>query len=313
MPAAPAGPGRRGTVLITGATGAVGPHIVRWLAAEGAERIVLAGRRGEDAPGAAELAAELAGSGAEVLPVACDVTDRPALDRLRDELAASGPPVRTVVHAAAHIALAPLAGCSLDEFARVIEAKAAGARNLDEVFDDSVDEFVLFSSIAGVWGSGDHGAYAAANAYLDALAENRRARGLPATSVAWGVWNTRSEHDRDNKPDAAEVGARLRRQGLPPMPPDRALAGLGRALAGGDTAIAIADVDWERFLPVFTSVRPSALLTEIADREARRGHVPAGSALAGGAAEPGAGRRPHSPRNWRDSPTPSAAGRCWSS
>ncbi|MCP9955753.1 ketoreductase domain-containing protein [Actinomadura madurae] len=170
--------------------------MVRWLAAEGAERIVLAGRRGEDAPGAAELAAELAGSGAEVLPVACDVTDRPALDRLRDELAASGPPVRTVVHAAAHIALAPLAGCSLDEFARVIEAKAAGARNLDEVFDDSVDEFVLFSSIAGVWGSGDHGAYAAANAYLDALAENRRARGLPGHVGGLG----RLEHAQRARP-----------------------------------------------------------------------------------------------------------------
>jgi hypothetical protein len=117
---------------------------------------------------------------------------------------------------------------------------------------------VLFSSVAGVWGSGDHGAYAAANAFLDAYAVHKRAEGLPVTSIAWGIWDERVTVERT---DADLVVSR----GLPFIDPTTALEGLYAALASDDPACVISDVDWERFAPVFSSVRPSRLLDELPD------------------------------------------------
>ena len=164
--------------------------IARWVAGRGAGRVVLASRRGPAAPGRRDLAARVAGAGAQVVVASCDVADRAALGGLLGGLRAAGGPVTAVVHAAASVRLAPLDRLSLGELAEVLGAKVAGAANLDELLgDEPLDGFVLFSSIAGVWGSGDHGAYAAANAYLDALAQRRRERGLAGTSVAWGTWD----------------------------------------------------------------------------------------------------------------------------
>ncbi|MDF5759428.1 beta-ketoacyl reductase, partial [Spongiactinospora sp. TRM90649] len=115
--------------------------------------------------------------------------------------------------------------------------------------------FVLFSSIAGVWGSGGQAAYAAANAYLDALAEHRRAHGLVATSIAWGPW---AEVGMAVQGEAADY---LRRRGLNPLDPQLASAALGQL---GEACVTVADVDWERFAAGFTSSRPSPLLSEVA-------------------------------------------------
>ncbi|NEE36262.1 SDR family oxidoreductase, partial [Streptomyces sp. SID7982] len=109
--------------------------------------------------------------GVRLTVAACDAADRESLAGVLERLKADGEFLRTVVHAAAFIELASLAESGLDEFADVLAAKVGGAAHLDELLgSDDLDAFVLFSSIAGVWGSGDHGAYAAANAYLDALA-----------------------------------------------------------------------------------------------------------------------------------------------
>ncbi|MEV5162975.1 beta-ketoacyl synthase N-terminal-like domain-containing protein, partial [Streptomyces sp. NPDC053728] len=113
--------------------------------------------------------------------------------------------------------------------------------------------FVLFSSISAVWGSGGQGAYAAANAHLDALAERRRARGLTATSIAWGPWGQGGMIE-----DIGE--AELRRRGLTTMAPSTAITALHRALTEDDVHVAVADVDWELFAPAFTALRPSPLL-----------------------------------------------------
>ncbi|WP_269859622.1 type I polyketide synthase [Streptomyces sp. RPT161] len=255
-----------GTVLVTGGTGALGQHVARWLARHGAERIVLVSRRGADAPGATELGAELAESGATVTFAACDVADREALRALVDQLAADGTPVRAVVHAAG-ISQPPGTGGELPDFANIVAAKTAGAIHLDALFaDDSLDAFVLFSSIAGVWGSGGQGAYAAANAFLDALAEQRRARGLTATAVAWGPW---ADGGMAAEGDAEE---QLRRRGLPPMAPELNLAALSEAVVGGDTTVTVADVDWARFAPAFTAARPRPLIADLPEvRHALRG------------------------------------------
>ncbi|MGP9017967.1 type I polyketide synthase [Streptomyces sp. BR1] len=261
----------RGTVLVTGGTGALGGHVARWLATHGAEHVVLVSRRGPDAPGAAETEAELSALGTTVTFAACDVADRTALEALVARLAADGTPVRAVVHAAG-VSQPPGTGTDLPGFAHVVAAKTAGAVHLDALFDapDSLDAFVLFSSIAGVWGSGGQGAYAAANAFLDALAERRRARGLTATALAWGPW---ADGGMATEGDAEE---QLRRRGLPPMDPATNLLALGRAVAGRDAALTVADVDWARFAPVFAAARPRPLIGDLPEvRDALRGDAPA--------------------------------------
>ncbi|MGW7720875.1 type I polyketide synthase, partial [Streptomyces chartreusis] len=249
----------RGTTLVTGGTGTLGPHVARWLSAQGAERIVLVSRRGPDAPGATELVAELAESGTEVTVAACDITDRAALGALLDRLRADGHTLRTVIHAAALIELHTLAATDLAALSRVLHAKVDGARNLDALLaDDDLDAFVLFSSVAGLWGSGQHAAYVAGNAHLAAIAAERRARGLKATSVHWGIW-------------ANELGVgrvapdQVRRTGLVFMNADLALAGMRRALDDDEAVLAVADVDWDRYYPVFTSVRETRLFDEVPD------------------------------------------------
>ena len=165
-----------GTVLVTGATGAIGPDLARWAAGRGAARVVLASRSGPAADQVAARAAEVAGLGSPVAVLACDITERAALRALLPWLASSGPRLSAVLHAAVSGELEPLDATDAAGLSAGLAAKAAGAAVLDELTAGlDLDAFVLFSSIAGVWGSGIHGAYAAANAYLDALASQRRA------------------------------------------------------------------------------------------------------------------------------------------
>ncbi|HEY8983728.1 MAG TPA: SDR family NAD(P)-dependent oxidoreductase [Streptomyces sp.] len=249
----------RGTVLVTGGTGALGGHVARWLAGNGAEHLVLTSRQGRAADGAAELEAELLTCGAKVTVAACDVADRDALAELLRQLADEGAPVRAVVHTAGvpHSGV-PLTELTPDELASVVSAKVDGAANLHALLaDEPLDAFVLFSSIAAVWGSGGQAAYAAANAYLDALAQQRRADGLAATSVAWGPWAG------GGMAAEGDIEAQLRRRGLPAMAPDIAITALGEALRRRDEVVAVADVDWELFLPGFTIARTSLLFAEL--------------------------------------------------
>ncbi|MEE4590641.1 SDR family NAD(P)-dependent oxidoreductase [Streptomyces sp. DSM 41524] len=262
-PAAPAdatAPWRpRGTVLVTGGTGGLGAHVARWLARGGAEHLVLTGRRGPDAPGAAELAREIRESGVRVTVAACDAADRDALADLLATLDADEAPLDAVVHTAGVLDDGVLDTLTPERADGVLRPKVDAALHLHELTRDrELSAFVLFSSFAGTLGGPGQGSYAAANAFLDALAHARRAQGLPATSVAWGAWSGGGLVDE-------AVQARLRATGVPAMAPDLAIAALQRALDVADTHVAVADVEWDRLIAATPSLDGAAVLAELPD------------------------------------------------
>ncbi|MEU6392295.1 type I polyketide synthase [Streptomyces sp. NPDC046939] len=242
-----------GPVLVTGGTGALGAHVARWLVRQGADELILTSRRGDKAEGAAELGAELRALGARQVTIeACDLADREAVGALL-----ARHPIDAVFHAAGVPDHMPFSDIDTAHLERTMGAKALGAVHLDELTRDrgrELSAFVVFSSIAAVWGSGAQGAYAAANAWADAVVEARRAAGRTGVSVQWGPW-------AGGGMVSNEGAAELRRHGLRSMDPERALLGLTSAMTGSGGAVVVADVDWERFAPAFTVRRDSPLLT----------------------------------------------------
>ncbi|MFD3486315.1 SDR family NAD(P)-dependent oxidoreductase [Streptomyces sp. NPDC058665] len=226
----------RRTVLITGGTGALGSILARHLVTRhGVRKLLLTSRSGRT-DGA--LTAELAGLGAEVTVAACDAADRQSLEALLAGLPAEHP-LGAVVHCAGVLDDGVVTELTPDRLDAVLRPKVEGAWNLHELTKDlDLDAFVLFSSVVGVLGSPGQANYAAANSFLDQLAEHRRSAGLPAKSLAWGLWeagmaDTLDEQDR----------ARMNRGGLAPMPTERALGLFDSALATVRAVLVPAGVD----------------------------------------------------------------------
>ncbi len=265
-----------GTVLVTGGTGGVGGHVSRWLTERGAPRIVLSSRSGPRASGAVAMAAELAEKGSEASVLAADVGDRVQTAAMLDWIAASGPAVSSVMHAAGAGLAGPVDGMVPAELEGSLNAKALGAMHLDELTQD-LDAFVVFSSGAAAWGSGQLSGYAAANGALDVLVENRRARGEAGTSVAWGLWGGGGMGE-------GLAGDVLQRMGMREMDPRVAVGALAEVLDADEGVLAIGDIDWDRFAPVFTAQRPSPLLALIDEAQRALGtteeEAASGSALA---------------------------------
>ncbi|GAA2063057.1 hypothetical protein GCM10009801_06650 [Streptomyces albiaxialis] len=222
-----------GTVLITGGTGGLGATAARHLVERhGVRHLLLVSRRGPDAEGVDALVAELSGAGATVTVAACDVTDRAALA----DVLASVPdtaPLRAVVHAAGTLQDAALLSLTPGQLRAVLAAKVDAAWHLHELTRElDLSAFVLFSSVSATVGLAGQANYAAGNAFLDALAHHRRAQGLPAVSLGWGLWE-RSTGLTGALTDADRE--RMARGGLRPLPTDAGLALLDLGL-GADRA-----------------------------------------------------------------------------
>ncbi|MFJ8429543.1 SDR family NAD(P)-dependent oxidoreductase, partial [Streptomyces sp. NPDC094021] len=279
---APSGWEPTGTALVTGGTGGIGRNVARWLAHNGAPHIVLTSRSGPDAPGAAELAAELRTLGSAVTLAACDVTDREALRSLLAKLP-EDQPLTSVFHTAATLddgTLDTLTGERIEQAGR---AKTLGAVHLHELTAETpLTAFVLFSSFASAFGAPGLGCYAPGNAYLDGLARQRRADGLPATSVAWGTWAGSGMAE-------GPVAERFRRHGVVEMAAHDALDALRTALDRAEVCPVIIGIEWERFLLAYTAQRPTRLFDELAEardaHEALRREHGAPATPAGGLAE----------------------------
>jgi NAD(P)-dependent dehydrogenase (short-subunit alcohol dehydrogenase family)/acyl carrier protein len=238
-----------GSVLVTGGTGGLGAALARHLVVDrGVRSLVLAGRRGPDAPGVGELQAEL---GADVRVVACDVEDRSAVA----DLLATIPDLAGVVHAAGVLDDATVASQTPESVRRVWGAKVDGARWLHELTQDrDLDFFVTYSSAAGVLGSAGQANYAAANAALDALMARRAATGLPATSLAWGPWEstvgmTAQLSDVDN--------TRADRGGVVPLSAAQGMALFDLALRTPESRLVPIGVDLARLRQPGAAVPPA--------------------------------------------------------
>ncbi|MFG2320909.1 SDR family NAD(P)-dependent oxidoreductase [Streptomyces tendae] len=276
-----------GTVLVTGGTGGVGSLVARHLVTEhGVRSLVLASRRGAAAPGAAALVAELTRAGALVRAVACDVADRAAL---ADVLADMPPeyPLTAVVHAAGGLDDGTVESLTGESLERVLRAKAGGAINLHELTrGHNLSAFVLFSALAGTLGTAGQANYAAANAFLDGLAAQRRAAGQVGASLCWGWWEQRTGMTEDL--NSADV-SRARRLGIAEMPTDEALALFDAARAAGKPVLLPARMDIPA-LRARTGDELPALLRDLVDggrprRDAAGAHTGGPLGLSAGLAE----------------------------
>ena len=217
-----------GTVLVSGATGALGGLLARHLVrSHGVRRLLLTSRRGADAPGAAQLLDSLREMGADAELVACDMADRDAAAALLDQIPAAHP-LTSVVHAAGVLDDGVVTSLTHERIDHVLRPKADAALHLHELTRDlDLSAFVLFSSAASTFGVAGQGNYAAANAYLDALAARRRAEGLPGLSLAWGSWTP----DSGMTAELSEIDtARMNRSGVLPLSEEEGLAQFDRAL-----------------------------------------------------------------------------------
>jgi acyl transferase domain-containing protein/NADPH:quinone reductase-like Zn-dependent oxidoreductase/acyl carrier protein len=243
-----------GTYLITGGLGGLGPHTARWLVDQGAQHVILVGRH-EPSDHAQSVIRELTQQGAQVSIAQADVSQA---DQLATVLSRIDPatPLRGIIHAAGINDDGVLTQQTWERFAAVAAPKAIGAWNLHTLTQargDSLDFFVLFSSIASVLGSVGQGNYAAANAYLDGLAHFRQAHGLPALSINWGPWSevgmfaALSEHDRQ----------RHLAQGMQPILPAQGLQVLTQLLQQDVAQVIVLPIDWRKYdlrAPLFTEI-----------------------------------------------------------
>jgi NAD(P)-dependent dehydrogenase (short-subunit alcohol dehydrogenase family)/acyl carrier protein len=262
-----------GTYLITGGFGGVGLTIAEWLSEQGAGCVVLLGRSAPSAP-AAETIDSLRTRGTRIEVMQADVSDQRALSKVITRMKHNLPPLRGIVHAAAVLNDATVMRLTEGNFKAVFAPKAAGAWNLHSLTADQddleLDFFVLFSSAASLLGSPGQANYAAANAFIDALAHHRRSRGKTAVSINWGPWaEVGLAAAQENR------GQRLAAMGIDSIPPRQGAAMFGRLLSGAAPQVAVMPFRlrvWRQLSPAAAGVPFFAeLLAESTAQQSSRG------------------------------------------
>ncbi|WP_394840411.1 SDR family NAD(P)-dependent oxidoreductase [Pendulispora rubella] len=248
-----------GSYLVTGGLGGLGLSVAQWMVAQGARHLLLVGRSGVSLPEQQDALDALRASGATVAVGLADVSDRAALAHVLADY--EGPSFRGVVHAAGLLEDGLLAQQEPERFRAVMKPKIAGALHLDALTrDEPLDFFVLYSSIAGLLGSPGQGNYAAANAFLDALAHNRRARNLVGCSVGWGPFSDVGLAAAD-----AKRGVRLAQRGMGSLTSREGIGLLERALARGDVHVGAVPFDVRQWVEFYPAIASSSMFSDLRD------------------------------------------------
>ena len=235
-----------GTYLITGGLGGFSLAVAKWLVENGAKHLVLMGRSGIASPAAQSAVKTLEAAGANVVVAKADVSQALQVNDVLADIKNSMPPLRGIIHAAMVLDDGVLLQLNRERFFKVMAPKVSGAWNLHtQTLDAPLDFFMLFSSLASTWGNPGQGNYVAANAFLDALAHQRRAIGLPALTINWGVISDVGFVARQG-----DVGEHLQRLGVKFMPSKQALAVLGELLYGEAVQTTVAPVNWQQWCHV---------------------------------------------------------------
>jgi acyl transferase domain-containing protein/acyl carrier protein len=246
-----------GSYLITGGLGALGLHVARWLVNRGARHMVLIGRNGASSGAAQEAVNQLRQAGANILVAHADVSNEEDMISVFDEMTATMPPLRGLVHAAGVPGYQALKDIEHNTLVALLRPKVIGTWMLHQLTQGMpLDFFVGFSSIASMWGAKNQGHYAAANHFLDAVAHYRRSIGLFTMSVNWGPW-------AGGGMASAELQTWLTRIGVQALPPQQAVAALGCLLSADVAQVAVARVDWHLFKGVYEARTRRPLLEQI--------------------------------------------------
>ncbi|AGA26414.1 type I polyketide synthase [Singulisphaera acidiphila] len=252
-----------GTYLITGGLGGFGLEVAQWMAGRGAGNLVLLGRRGVQTEEARRAVAAIERLGARVVVRAVDVSQAEDVSRVLAEIDHDLPPLRGVIHAAMVLQDALLVNLDRDLLERVLAPKVSGAWNLhSQTAGRPLDLFVLFSSLSSVLGHAGQGNYAAANAFLDALAWHRRAQGLPALTVNWGYLGEVGYLAR-----RGELGERLERQGVLSFTVQQALTLLEKALQREHVQVSVLRLEWSRWRGLGVTSRVSPRFAHLCRRD----------------------------------------------
>ncbi len=251
-----------GVYLITGGTGGIGQVVARWMVERGAKKLALVSRRGAQSLAAQRMVEDLRGMGADVSVYQADAADFEGLKGVLDTIQAASGPLRGVIHAAGVNEDGVILQQDWKRFERVVASKASSAWNLHLLTRHiPLDMFVLFSSIAGPFGSQGQSNYSAANTFLQAVAHARRAEGLPALCLDWGAWDAVGMTARLNEHNQQE----LLRRGLDWITPEVAVRAFEQALSQPRTEQLILAVKWAEYLEHIQSASQS-FFERIAER-----------------------------------------------
>jgi acyl transferase domain-containing protein/acyl carrier protein len=251
----------KSSYLITGGLGALGLQTARWLVAQGARYLILNGRHGPSRP-ALNAIAELERAGAQIQVVAADISNREEVSSLLRRIGSTMPPLRGLIHAAGILDDGVLQQQTWQRFERVLAPKASGSWNLHLATKGlALDFFILFSSSASLLGAPGQGNYAAANAFMDALAQYRRSQGLPGLSINWGPW---SEDGMAGSLSARDQ-SRLSSQGLSRIASGPGLQLMGELMKHSLAQVGVLPVEWSKYFSQYSNATPPPFLELLAE------------------------------------------------